>query len=92
MTKTELAKVLAKKCDMTNYEARDAVDVIFEMIIPAELAAGGKVSVHGFGTFSTVDRAARRGHNPMTGEPINIPAKTHPKFKPGSKLTTLLNS
>ncbi len=40
----------------------------------------------GFGKFSTLDRAARMGVNPRTGEKVHIAAATVPKFSAGSKL------
>jgi DNA-binding protein HU-beta len=49
------------------------------------------VTVLGFGTFSTADRAARPGRNPKTGAEIQIPAKTIAKFKPGKDLAESIN-
>jgi len=40
----------------------------------------------GFGTFQIIERKARRGRNPQTGEIIQIPAKKVPKFRAGKKL------
>ena len=40
----------------------------------------------GFGTFSVVKRAARKGINPANGKPLQIKAKKVAKFKVGSKL------
>ena len=45
--------------------------------------AGDKVSIVGFGTFETTERAARMGRNPQTGEDMEIPASKAPKFKAG---------
>ena len=50
------------------------------------VAAGDKVTLIGFGTFSVTERAAREGRNPQTGKKIKIPAKKIVKFKAGSKL------
>jgi DNA-binding protein HU-beta len=50
------------------------------------VAAGEKVTLIGFGTFSVSKRAAREGRNPQTGKAMKIPAKKVVKFKPGSKL------
>mgnify|MGYP002604350409 CR=1 FL=1 len=47
---------------------------------------GVQMPLVGFGTFETKERAARTGHNPRTGEEINIAAATMPVFKPGKVL------
>ena len=52
---------------------------------------GDKVAWVGFGTFSAKKRAAREGINPLTKEPLKIPAKTVASFKAGSKLKDALN-
>ena len=54
------------------------------------MAAGDKVTLIGFGTFSVSERAAREGRNPQTGETMNIPAKKVVKFKAGTKLVDLV--
>jgi DNA-binding protein HU-beta len=50
------------------------------------LSQGLNVQLIGFGTFEVQLRKARKGRNPQTGEAIDIPAKTVPVFRPGSKL------
>ncbi len=85
MNKTEMAKKLAGKADLTQDKASEIVDHIFstkdgEGIIAVELDAGRKVSIAGFGTFSTRRSSARKGRNPQTGESIDIPARTVAKF------------
>jgi len=50
------------------------------------LKKGEEVSVAGFGIFAVKDRAARVARNPKTGEPVNVPAKRVPKFKPAKAL------
>jgi DNA-binding protein HU-beta len=51
------------------------------------LAAGEKITLVGFGTFSVGERAEREGRNPRTGDKISIPASKVVKFKPGKSLT-----
>ncbi|WP_312721383.1 HU family DNA-binding protein [Mobilicoccus sp.] len=63
--------------------ASDAIEAIFDVII-REVAHGGKVGITGFGTFERVDRAARTGRNPRTGESVRIESTAVPKFRPGT--------
>jgi DNA-binding protein HU-beta len=81
------ADLLAKVAEagITKKQAGEVVDCIIESIKGA-LAAGDKVSLIGFGTFSVKERAARQGRNPRTGEAINIPKKNVPSFKAGKAL------
>ena len=86
MNKTEMAKKLATKIDMTQGEAADVIDAIFSTedgrgVIAVELDAGGKVLIAGFGTFETRHRSARMGRNPATGAAIHIAAKNVAAFK-----------
>ncbi len=91
MNKTEMAQKLAKKTGLTQSAAQDVVDAIFstesgEGIIAVELDAGNKVTISGFGTFSTKSRAARKGRNPATGAEITIPARKYAHFSPAKGL------
>ena len=89
MNKTELITKLAKKTGMTQAKAAEAVDAVFNAtkgIIAAELGAGRKVTLPGFGGFSVRKRAARQGRNPATGKPIKIPARACPAFTVGKTL------
>lgn len=63
--------------------AADAIEAVFDIII-REVAAGGKVGITGFGTFERVDRAARTGRNPRTGQTVRIESTAVPKFRPGT--------
>lgn len=91
MNKTQMAEKLAKKCDITKAKASEVLDAIFDTkpgqgIIAVELDAGRVVRIAGFGTFDTSRSKARMGRNPGTGEPIQIPAKTHARFRPAKGL------
>ncbi len=85
MNKTELIDKLAETCDLSKAAAGQVVDSFADIITNA-LVNGEEVALVGFGTFSTSKRNARTGRNPQTGEIINIPAVTVPKFKAGKKL------
>lgn len=85
MTKAELISAVAKKTDLTKAESARAIDAIVESITEA-LKKNNKVSLVGFGTFSVVQRKARKGRNPKTGKEIKIPATKVPKFSAGKGL------
>lgn len=91
MTKAELISAVAEKSGLKKVEAEKAVAAFIASVTTA-LKKGDKLSLVGFGTFSTAKRAARKGQNPQTGKKINIPAATVPKFKPGKTLKEAVNS
>lgn len=91
MNKTELVEKVASKTGLTLKDSKTVVDTIFsaipkEGIIAAELNAGRKVQITGFGTFQIRKRKKREGRNPQTGEPIQIPASRFPSFTAGRAL------
>ena len=88
--KAELVSEVAAKTDLTKKEVAAAVDAIFNSI-QEDLAKGEKVQLIGFGTFEVRHRAARKGRNPQTGEPVEIAARVVPSFKAGNKLKEALN-
>ncbi len=90
MSKQELVEIVAEKAELSKAAAARAVDAVFEGVT-AGLKKEGKVTLVGFGTFSAKKRAAREGINPLTKEPLKIPAKTVASFKAGSKLKDALN-
>lgn len=90
MTKAELVEEVAKAADLTKKDSEVIVDEVFKNIIQA-LNSGDKIELRGFGSFRVRKRDARRGRNPKTGEPVDIPAKTVPYFKPGKELKELIN-
>ena len=90
MNKGDLIKAVAEKADISNGQATDAVQAVFDCI-EGTLKKKDKASFVGFGTFSTTDRKARDGRNPATGATIKIPAKTVVKFKPGKQLAESVN-
>ena len=76
----EVSKVVKSKKD-----ALAAVDCVLSSITKA-LEKGESVSLIGFGTFKVMDRKARKGRNPQTGEEIFIAASKVPKFVAGKAL------
>ena len=85
MTKAELVEEVAKAAELNKRDAEVIVETVFGSIIGA-LHKGEKVELRGFGSFRTRERGPRRGRNPKTGEPVDVPAKRVPYFKPGKEL------
>ena len=85
MNKTELVEAVAKSSSLSKADANRAVDAVVDSITNA-LAKNDKVTLIGFGSFETRERAARTGRNPRTGEEIKIKATKTPAFKAGKKL------
>lgn len=90
MTKAELVEEVARAAELTKKDSEVVVDEVFKNIIQA-LNRGEKIELRGFGSFRVRQRDARRGRNPKTGAPVDIPAKRVPYFKPGKELKELIN-
>jgi DNA-binding protein HU-beta len=87
MNKAKLVSVIAQKASLTKTDTRKVLDAFFD-VTSTSLGQGDKVTLIGFGTFSVVERAARVGRNPATGNALQVPAKKVVKFKPGAKLSS----
>ena len=74
MSKTELVEFVAESAKISKAAATEAVNAVLEGIQKG-LKKEGKVAFVGFGTFAVKERAAREGINPLTKEPMKIPAK-----------------
>ena len=85
MTKKELIEIVAKKSNLTNKAARDAVQTALNTIRDA-MKRGEKVVLTGFGTFSIRSRQQRVGRNPKTGAKITLSARKAPGFTAGKTL------
>lgn len=85
MNKSELIGAIAEKAGLSKVQAKAALEASVEAISEA-LAAGDKVALVGFGTFSVAEKGARTGINPRTKETIEIAARKAVKFKQGAEL------
>ena len=91
MIRSELLQELHRdNPELRAEEIEQMVDVFFDEIAQ-RLAEGGRVELRGFGAFSTREREARQGRNPRTGDPVDVPAKRVPYFKPGKEMRSVLN-
>ena len=85
MKKSEFVALVAEKTGLSKKDTEKALNAALETMGDV-LASGDKLQMSGFGTFETRERAARTGHNPRTGEEIQIAAATIPVFKPSKTL------
>lgn len=88
MTKTELAEALARRADLTKTKAKEVIDT-FTGIVTDQLTDNDpeKVTIRGFGTFDVSHRESRTGVDPQDhDQTIEIPARTVPKFRAGTRL------
>lgn len=86
MIKDELTRKIGKEAGVTKVVAETALVSFMNAIAGALREKGGKLTLAGFGTFSKVHRAARKGRNPQTGKAMTIKACSVIKFKPGRRL------
>ena len=90
MNKTELINKIAAEAGLSKADAKKALDATVTAIKDA-LAAGDKVALIGFGTFSVKERPAREAINLQTKEKISVAAKKGAKFKAGAELDAAVN-
>ena len=90
MNKAELIAKIADKAEVSKAQAEKLLNATLSSINEG-LTDDGNLTLVGFGTFSVVERAARKGRNPQTGKTIKIPAKNVVKFKPGKNLKDAVN-
>ncbi len=91
MNKNDLIEALAEEFELTKCHARDLVDTVFQKITEAA-QHGEEVAIFGFGRFKVVERGARKGRNPRTGEAVKIAAKKVLKFEAAKAMKEGLNA
>ena len=79
MTKTQLVRHIAEKVGTNNKTAAAFLMTLSETAVK-ETKKNGVFVLPGLGRLKKVQRKARMGRNPQTGEPIKIAAKTTAKF------------
>ncbi len=90
MNRFELVERVAARNTASKAEVDRILVSALEEIISA-VRDGETVTLIGFGTFKSVERASRIGRNPVSGEKIMIPPARRPQFVPGSTFKELLN-
>jgi len=86
MTKADVVKSLKAQAGLSTLAQAEAAYEKLFAIIATSLKKGDSLSIAGFGSFKLVERKARKGRNPRTGEEITIPATKAVKFTPAKAL------
>ena len=90
MNKAQFIAALAPHFNDSKKEAAHAVDIVFDTIVRS-LHKGEDVMINDFGKFKKVDRKARMGRNPFTGETIKIKASKKARFLPAKGLKDVIS-
>ncbi|PFG44693.1 DNA-binding protein HU-beta [Isoptericola jiangsuensis] len=85
LNKSELASAIAAKAGLTKSDSEAALNALQEVLVES-LGKGEAVKITGLLSVERVERAARTGRNPRTGEEIQIPAGYGVKISAGSLL------
>ena len=90
MNKAELVNTLAGRLGGNKKAAGEALNAVIDTVYRA-VAKGEKVTITGFGSFEKVQRAARTGRNPATGQTIKVKKSVAPKFRPGQEFKNVVS-
>jgi len=92
MTKSELIEILSRRQTQLAYrDVELAVKTILDHMANI-LSNGERIEIRGFGSFALHYRPPRVGRNPKSGEPVSLPAKHVPHFKPGKEMRERVDS
>ena len=90
MTKQEIVDVVSDATGLTKVETETIMNGVMMTIIDS-LARNEKVELRGFGTFGIKHRMPKKARNPGTGEPVFLPERFVPTFKPSKLMRSRVN-
>lgn len=90
MNKAELIETLAERSGLKKQKAKKVLETYME-IVSETIAKNEEIALIGFGTLVPRPQNTRLARNPKTGTPVQIPARTTVKFKPGKYLLEAIN-
>jgi integration host factor subunit beta len=90
MNKSDLILKLAEKYNLTEKNATDIVDLVFDGFTDT-LKNGGRIEIRGFGSFTVREYKAYKGRNPKTGKDVDVKSKKAPFFKVGRELKKMVD-
>jgi nucleoid DNA-binding protein len=85
MTKKEMAQAIAEEMGLTQGQAKEVVQRVFDGITET-LLNEGRIELRNFGVFEVKKRKPRKARNPRTGQTVLVPAKLVVTFKPGREM------
>src|SRR5271155_646374 len=85
MTKKDMAKAIAEEMGLTQIQAKEIVQKVFDEITET-LLNEGRIELRNFGVFEVKRRKPRKARNPRTGARVDVEAKNVVTFKPGKKM------
>ncbi len=90
MTKAELLDGLVQATDLSKKDINTVLDALV-LAISHAVSCGQEVSIPDLGKFTRVEKSARMGRNPKTGEALEIAAKKAPIFKAAKAFKEMVN-
>ena len=90
MTKQEIVDIVSDATGLTKVETETIMNGVMMTIIDS-LAKNEKVELRGFGTFGIKHRMPKKARNPGTGEPVFLPERFVPTFKPSKLMRSRVN-
>ena len=91
MNRSDLAKQLSTKSNVTKKRANDVVNLVFDSLTDA-LMDDDRIEIRGFGSFMVREYDSYTGRNPRTGHNIEVSPKRMPFFKVGKDLKERINN
>lgn len=89
LTKSAFVGLIADEFGFSKSRSAELLDFMIDTL-KVSLRESGEAKIAGFGTFKVASRAARRGKNPRTGEPVDIEESKTVRFKPAPTLKATL--
>ena len=91
MNKTDFIEELSKRSGIQKKYAKELLQISMEIIVET-IQRKEDFTLAGFGILYAKEQHDREARNPKTGEPVNIPARTTVKFRPGRSLLEKINN
>lgn len=89
MNRSELVDAVSQRSGVESRDVDATLKGLFEVVAGVVAKGDEKITLPGFLSFEQVDRAARTGRNPQTGESIDVPASKAVKISAGTKLKAI---